>query len=352
MSVQTIDKKQFCCVDICKFICSLLVVSIHVPPTASYILNYDFIFYLSRLAVPFFFIASGFFLFRKMSYENPDYTVLWSFVKRILKLYLIWSVIYFPLAFYYEISKNPNGIVSGLIKYVRDFFFDGSYSHLWYLSAMIVATLILMFLLKHRMKLKYILGLAVILYIIGLLPQTYFGLLEPLREYETVWGILKAVESVIVTTRNGVFEGLLFMGIGMLFAFKPIRIKFKLSVVLFAFSFILFLAETVILQSLGWIREPDIYVFLVPTVFFLFYIVIHIELKQHKIYRYLREQSTLIFYLHLFVSSVLNLLLPIVGLEITNSLIQYSVVIVATVIVSHIIILLSRKFLWLKKVYS
>ena len=125
-----------------------------------------------------------------------------------------------------------------------------------------------------------------------------------------------------------------------------------LCISVFAVSFALFIAETFVLQNLGWIREPDIYVFLVPTVFFMFCTVSNIELKERKIYRYLREQSTLIFFLHLWVSAVLNLVLEKAGFELNNSALNYVVVVVATILISHIIIILSRKFKWIKKLYT
>jgi surface polysaccharide O-acyltransferase-like enzyme len=55
--------KHYNCIDLIKFICALFVVSIHVSPFASYnsFINYGLKNYIARIAVPFFFVASGYF---------------------------------------------------------------------------------------------------------------------------------------------------------------------------------------------------------------------------------------------------------------------------------------------------
>ena len=46
-----------------------------------------------------------------------------------------------------------------------------------------------------------------------------------------LWDFLKVVQRLIGTTRSGVFEAFLFMGIGMVFAYQPIYIKMKKAIV-------------------------------------------------------------------------------------------------------------------------
>ena len=65
------DQINYNGIDLVKFICSYLVVIIHTAPLSSYFMTYGdllhiyIIQYFCRLAVPFFFVASGFLLFRK-----------------------------------------------------------------------------------------------------------------------------------------------------------------------------------------------------------------------------------------------------------------------------------------------
>lgn len=65
-------KEEFIAIDILKFFAALLVVSIHVPPFYDY--NFEVSFWmknvLSAIAVPFFFMASGYFCAEKMENEK------------------------------------------------------------------------------------------------------------------------------------------------------------------------------------------------------------------------------------------------------------------------------------------
>lgn len=273
--------KQYYCVDLCRFICSLLVVSIHVEPLRSYskLVNFGVVNCLARIAVPFFFVVSGYFLFLKTSYINFDSQIPLKYVKRILKLYIIWTGIYSPLMVY-SILKSEQGIIFGLVDWIRRIIFMGGYKHLWYLNAMIISTLILTFLLSKKTKIKNILLIAMVLYCVGLLTQSYFVFLEPLKQFEGVWSFLKLIQKIITTARNGIFEGFLFMGIGMLFAYKPIVIKIKAAILGFIVSIFLLFIEVMMVNYLEWAREKDLYICLVPTVFFMFYIASHIELKK------------------------------------------------------------------------
>jgi serine/alanine racemase len=347
-------ERQYYCVDLLKFICALLVVAIHVAPLSTYssLLNYGIQTWFARIAVPFYFIASGYFLFRKTSYENFNKEIALSYARRIFRLYIIWTIIYFPLILKYIILPTPRGAIFGLIGSVRDFIFSGSYMHLWYLNATIVATLMLAFCLHRKIKLTTIIGIGGLLYSIGLLAQSYFVLLQPLSNISLIWQVLKLVQKLISTTRDGFFEGFFLMGIGMLLAYKPIVIKFRVAILGFVVSMALYAVEVLCVCTFRWTRGEDMYIFLVPSAFFLFYIAAHIEFPSRPIYKHLRELGILIFYSHLLVSPLVVKFLSFRGTD--NSLLQYFGTVLTTIIISEFILQLSRvsKFKWLKKIYS
>jgi serine/alanine racemase len=125
LSEEASKKKQYYCVDLFKFICALMVVAIHIAPLSSYstLINYGIQNYLARVAVPFFFVASGYFLFRKTSYENFDKTIPLAYAKRIFRLYVIWTVIYFPRVLRNSILRDEKGIVHGFLCWIRNCIF-------------------------------------------------------------------------------------------------------------------------------------------------------------------------------------------------------------------------------------
>jgi serine/alanine racemase len=348
-------KKQYDCVDLLKFLCAFLVVAKHVAPLSSYstLLNYGLQNWFASIAVPFYFIASGYFLFRKTTYDNFDETIALAYAGRIFRLYIIWTVIYFPLTLKFTILDDEKGIVHGLMVWVRNCIFTGSYNHLWYLNATVVATLILTFCLHKKIKIRTILCLSALLYGIGLLGQSYFVFLKPLRNFPTIWQFLKLVGKIIVTTRNGLFEGFFFMGIGMLFAYKPVVMKLKTAIIGFTGSMALFFTEVLCVHSFKWglKNTSALYFFFVPSVIFMFYIATHIELNHKPIYKHLRKLGILIFYLHSFIKPFIEKGLRLLGTE--NSLLQYCGTVLVTIVISECVLKLSSKprFQWLKKIY-
>jgi hypothetical protein len=346
--------KQYDCVDLMKFICAFLVVSAHVDPLSSYseLLNYGVQNWFARVTVPFYFIASGYFLFRKTTYENFNEKIALTYARRIFRLYIIWTIIYFPLTLRFTILGNEKGAVYGLIDWIINCIFAGSYIQLWYLNATVVATLILTFCMHKKMKIRTIMCLSTLLYGIGLLGQAYFVLLKPLRNFETIWQFLRLVRKIIVNTRNGIFEGFFFMGIGMIFAYKPIVMKIKTAIIGFVSSMVLFFVEVLCVRYFEWGLEKDMYIFLVPAVFFLFYIATHIELNHKPIYKHLRELGILIFYWHEFIKPFIEKGLLLLGTK--NSLLRYCGTVVVTIIISECTIKISSypKFKWLKTIYA
>ena len=199
-------------IDLCKFICSLLVVAIHIPfmaPVDVYGVSYDFFRHvIARVAVPFFFVASGFFLYKKFNLYNISLDVVKKYVMRIFQLYVVWSVIYLPINFL-DYSQNNRSALIDVISYLRNFFLIGSYLHLWYLQATIVAVVLLTFLLYRCRSIRKIVTLVSILYLIGVLGNSWYGLIAPVKnEFPLFAEIVKVYRMIFCSTNNGLFEGL------------------------------------------------------------------------------------------------------------------------------------------------
>ena len=80
---------QFNGIDIVKFICAFLVCVIHIPPFQTDLfglnhLNFWLQNYLCRIAVPFYFTASGFLLFRKTEFNNLNQNRIKKYCAKIL----------------------------------------------------------------------------------------------------------------------------------------------------------------------------------------------------------------------------------------------------------------------------
>ena len=111
-------------------------------------------------------------LYRKIYNKPNNYKeLIIKYLKKIISVYVIWSLIYF-IPFYY----SEPGLVR-FLKFIPHLLIDGVYSQLWYMQALIIATIISTYLSK-KIGIKKTLVLSSILYIFGLLLVPYFPLLS------------------------------------------------------------------------------------------------------------------------------------------------------------------------------
>jgi hypothetical protein len=234
---------------------------------------------------------------------------------------------------------------------VKSFLLTGSYWQLWYLNATVFAVLLLTAFFSAGVRLERVLLVGVVLYAVGLVPQTYAVFLDPLED-TAAWPAIDAFLRLIGTTRDGLFEGFLFVGIGAFLAWRPVNLRFKTAVVLLAASFALFFVEANAVARLGWAQKYDMYASLVPLSFLLFYVVARIEVPPGAAVANLRPLSSLVFYTHTLVLWFVQK--AFAALALSNSLLLFAATAVGSVLVSQVIISLSgRKGLgWLKRMYS
>ena len=355
-----VNIKNYNGVDLAKFICAILVVAMHVAPFGSddsgisSLLNYGVRQWFARIAVPFFFVASGFFLYRKSGYDGFSVEATKKYVFKLLRLYIIWTILYFPLKAE-VVFHHKRGVVHGVLAYIRNFIFTGSFTQLWYLPATIFAVIAVSFLLSKKVGINAILMIAALFYALGLLAQSWFGLITPLRTLApSLWAFLKSAQKVIVTTRDGLFEGFLFVAMGAAAAYKGLRITRKRALTGLVISYILMLFEVVFVTRLGILRSNDTYIFLVPLTYFAFGLAVNLQLPDKEIYRTLRLLSSLIFYIHLWVCWLIQEIFSAFGRDIGRTCLLFILTAAISIIASLIIVKLSdvKHFNWLKKLYS
>ncbi len=283
---------------------------------------------MSRIAVPFYFAASGFLLFRKIDFNNLDWNIIKIYCFKILRLLGTWTVLLFV----------------------------GRRGQLWYLGASVLAVIVLSLLIKSNIPLKYIVLISVFLYAIGMLGDSYYGFIIPLRQYCVPDFFISVYGTLFSTTRNGLFFGLIFVLIGALFAQKKIVINNVLAISGFAMSMILMFIEVYLIRNYSHPRDFNMVIFLLPVVFFLFYIATHIELQNRPIYKSLRVIGMIVFFTHQFVNFFVKILIEktysIAGIDISGF--EFVLTVIFAIILGIIIDRLSgkEKFQWLKYLTS
>ena len=124
-----------------------------------------------RDSVPFFFTVSAFLFFRRIDVQagwrdEVNLAQLKHFLRRIGTLYLVWTIIYLP----YTAIQLHNG--ASILRWLFDCVFNGSYYHLWFLPALMLATLIV-YLLYLNCGMKKSLIVCGLLYLAGSAVNVY-----------------------------------------------------------------------------------------------------------------------------------------------------------------------------------
>lgn len=295
------QSKNYNGIDVMKLFMAILIVFIHLSPFSDFNkeLNFFSSIAITRIAVPFFFMASGFFLKIKIDGAGnwlEIQKIVKAYVKKLLLLYIIWSIIYLPCSIYIIIKSNKS-----IFLYIQECLFEGSHVHLWYLPALLVASFLAIVIYK-RIGLKKAITLSTSLYILGLLDISYYGIIKN----QVILNAIEIYDKIFLTTRNGFFYGLIFVLLGFYATEKDY--EQKRNIVCFIMSFVALLIEIYILRYCGIARNYDMLLFSVPATFYLFKIIQQIHIKDKDIYYYLRKFSSYIYFLHLWIAFLLSVL--------------------------------------------
>lgn len=203
-------------VDLIRLLAITAVIVIHTTPFSAREGSGDLYYYLyilcnqiTRFAVPFFFVTSGFFWGGKIRNGANITIITRKMVSRISVIFLSWSVIYlipFNMIEVFESGQN------GLIGIVKDNFMTilqnpsaallhGTKVHLWFLVSLIISSIICSLFIKHN-AIRLLALVAIVLYVAGVLMKSYA---------ETPIGLTTTFDS-----RNGPFMGVIFFYIGYL----------------------------------------------------------------------------------------------------------------------------------------
>lgn len=304
-TIQESDKElkeygmQYKGIDIVKFIMALFVVILHTHPLYAINRTADFLTadVIARMAVPFFFAATGFLLEKQINMRDADTRkTIVRYVRKVLRLYCVWTAVYLPIILYNKFILNGESFAYGVFTLIRDFIFAGSYGQLWYLPAAAVGLLVVFVLRKYLGERKTAV-LLLLLFVTGLTTQSYFGVtLAQIGPDGILWKVMKAVKKVMVTCRNGVFFGSIFIYMGTWIARCDLKMKVWKAVSGLTISTLLFCAEASYLWSIDSVRDKDMYLLLLPTVFFLMMLAIQIHIEWDTVF--LRKMSINIYLVH------------------------------------------------------
>ena len=234
--------------DAFKWLAAFLVVAVHTSPLESIWPYGDFLLtrIAARLAVPFFFMLTGYFTVQVKKTE-----------KKLLLLYLGVTCLYLPV----QIYKYMGGETFTAGRILKDIFFDGTFYHLWYLPACMLGLALMTLFLKCGKE--NAVAISILLYVIGLLGDSYFGLV---RLSPFLSKVYDGMFTCFSYTRNGIFMAPLFLLLGRLFREQEKKGKQNKNkekeLILFLCSFVLMIQEALLLHNTDWQRHDSMYLFL------------------------------------------------------------------------------------------
>lgn len=290
--------------DLVKFIMSIFVVAIHADfmhgnSVANMLISDVF----GRIAVPFFFIAAAFFLFRHKGDADFSKRVA-KYLTRMSLAYVLCTVVYLPV-----IIDRYNGKIS-LLKWLKIVFFEGSYRQLWFLPALIFAVLLVYLLVRAGLSTGKIFYIALPLYIIGCAFHSFYN---PIIKLQFISDFATDYYTVFGTTRNGLFFGFVYVALGAYLATHSLKIKLPAAWIGFAVSVVLVITEVMLIEEYAISSKGmGMYISVLFAALFLFWISVNTPLLSRlpsKPFILLRKLSTVIYFTHtmfLYLFSALN----------------------------------------------
>ena len=287
------EGREYGMLDIFRLAAAGMIVAIHTGPLSGISGKADtFLTYgAGRIAVPFFFMVTGYFVLSGMAGRvrdgssgaadggggsaKADKKRIWQTVQHMMSLYLLITVLYLPVSWYSgNLPKSFGEIVKQLL-------FDGTFYHLWYLPAAIIGIGVSYLLLKYC-GLKMAGVIAAFLYLLGLFGDSYYGAVEQIPPLKAFYELLFCGSTY---TRNGIFFAPLFLILGAALAVCPTLLTRGGTCFGFLASLSAMLLEVGMTVNLGWQRHNSMYLFLPLVMFFLFEGLSSIRLKSFPVCR-------------------------------------------------------------------
>lgn len=291
-------------IDIARLFAAILVIAIH---TQAIMWLSDrangSIQILTRVAVPFFFCTSGYFL--QKGYVRKDCSAISGTLLKLIKVYIFVSLAYFAFIF----IQNPILLREPKKWMLIDFLFNGSYYHLWYMVGVIYSMVVIYLICKFKLT-KALLPLAVFCYAVGLLGTSYYGIGSRLPIMSTLFD-----SRWFLSVRRIFLMGFPFTALGWMISEGKLKLRISKKHLLFATTLValLFVAEIVAVTVTGMSRTIEITVFLYPLLFLLFQICLVYPLERKSdLASSCRDTANFTYFWHPLVILALN---KLIGME-------------------------------------
>lgn len=293
------QQKSYAAIDVVKFFMAFVVVAIHTHPL-EYLDNevlkflYDII---TPCAVPFFFLVTGFFIGGKLHGKDKECSdvIFTNSIKKTIRLYIIWSLIYFPLAIW-EYMTNEFAWYIDIFLYIRGLLFVGEHFNswiLWYLLSAIYGLFFIRLCMKKNKSITSILFYGTIIFFLGQ-NLVFFCGIDTLGLTGFAVIVQKALSGV-----GRLATGVFYISLGLWLSQQHIEMHKKSPIIL------LLLVGVLLNSTISSLSLPLKYVSTIFCATGIFLITLKTNLSNSSFYKHLRTSSMVIYFTHMWVWTII-----------------------------------------------
>lgn len=330
-------KREYGAVDIAKLFFCFCILFRHTGAYHEIPFSYYFQHGLFCLAVPFFFVTSGYFFGIKA--KADDGVSMWDKVKkyekRLLYPYIAFSIINIFMAAY-DLLKSGESIKWTILRMGRSVLFY-PYGALWYVWASMTGVLILyLFLRKGKLKLALFMG--VLVYLFALLCNSYYFV----SEGTLVRRVTDIYLWITTSARNGLFVGFPLLTLGTAVAWYEEKIlqylKGKRLLFVAIMSWLIMFGEILFIQNKTTADDHSLFIMQLVFIPALLLLLIQCNCRlSHEKAVLCRNLSTGIYFIHRPVLSIMRKIIAAVGIVDVSGVLQFLILSVFCVMVCLVV---------------
>lgn len=275
--------KENSCIDLMKLIASIMIFALHCQAFSD-LGHFSFIWeLLSRWGVPYFFIASSFFLFNN---HTDSVQVAQKYISRILILYLIWFIFNIPSIYVLRLHEQDLTNLNTWLVFIKNSLLSSTFTGSWYLLSCVFCALVIPY-ISRIFNTKVLIFISSIVQLLCVFSSIYVGILP---------NFIQRILNFLNFPLN-VFGGMLYFSLGKWLAENKnyfLKKSKNIYLIIILCSYILYVLEILISKKTGLYSISDQAFSLIPLSFCLFIVSLQSTLKLKKA-KMLRKASTIIY---------------------------------------------------------
>ncbi|EOS22736.1 hypothetical protein C806_03348 [Lachnospiraceae bacterium 3-1] len=289
------QRKNYGAIDQFRLVAALFIVAIHTGPLQSFSETGDFLvtYCMGRVGVPFFLMVTGFFVlapYQKFQGRTSNKAETASlkvrkFLQKTIILYGAAILLYLPVKIYAkQWSDSP-------WEWLKEIFFDGTFYHLWYLPAVLMGCLLLIGMM-HCFSPLTISLITFLLYVVGTAGDSYYQLVSQAPVLKTFYEGIFGISSY---TRNGIFFAPIYLWMGVVIANGKLEMVTRKAALGLLISMAGMLGEGFLTFTMEWQKHNSMYLLLIPVMFFLFELLLSMDVTSFAL---ARDLSMCVYIIH------------------------------------------------------